>query len=72
MSLPEGAIDIAAAVRSGGLPAVDVCLAAIERFRTLDPALNAVLHLAENAIARAAELRPRAAGQHPLLGFPLR
>ena len=71
MSLPESAADIAAAVASRDVSAVDVCLAAIERIRTTDPALNAFLHIAEDAIARAAEIDRERPAHAPLLGVPV-
>jgi aspartyl-tRNA(Asn)/glutamyl-tRNA(Gln) amidotransferase subunit A len=71
VSLPQSASDIAAAVGSGAVSAVDICGAALERIRTIDPPLNAFLRVADTALVRAAELdRDRPAGA-PLVGVPV-
>jgi aspartyl-tRNA(Asn)/glutamyl-tRNA(Gln) amidotransferase subunit A len=71
VSTPDRAVDIAAAVASRDLSAVEVCLAAIDRIRTTDPALNGFLHIAENAIARAMDLDRDPPADAPLLGVPV-
>jgi aspartyl-tRNA(Asn)/glutamyl-tRNA(Gln) amidotransferase subunit A len=77
VSAPDRAVDITAAVRSGGISAVDVCSAAVERIRTLETEtavrsrLNAVLHVAENAIPRATHLDRDRPADAPLLGVPI-
>jgi aspartyl-tRNA(Asn)/glutamyl-tRNA(Gln) amidotransferase subunit A len=71
VSLPERATDIAAAVAAGTVSAVDVCDAALERIRTVDPPLNAFLRVADSARARAAELDRTRPAQAPLLGVPV-
>ncbi len=71
MSLPERAVDIAAAVAAGTVSAVEVCDAALERIRTLDPPLGAFLRVADSARARAAELDRTRPAHAPLLGVPV-
>jgi aspartyl-tRNA(Asn)/glutamyl-tRNA(Gln) amidotransferase subunit A len=71
VSGPTHAADIAAAVRARTISAVDVWQAAIERIRTLDPALNAFLHLSEYGLARAEQADRDPPANAPLLGVPI-
>jgi aspartyl-tRNA(Asn)/glutamyl-tRNA(Gln) amidotransferase subunit A len=71
MNVPETAAGIRDAVASRSISAADVCLDAIERFRTRDVVLNAFVCLAENAIARAWELDRDRPSDAPLLGVPV-
>jgi aspartyl-tRNA(Asn)/glutamyl-tRNA(Gln) amidotransferase subunit A len=71
VTLPEHATDIAAAISAGTVSAVDVCDAALERIRTLDPPLHAFLRIADTARARAADLDRTRPAKAPLLGVPV-
>ena len=72
MSLPERASEIAAAVATGRVSAVDVCRAALDRITALDAPLHAFLHVSgERALDRAAELDRTRPANAPLLGVPV-
>jgi aspartyl-tRNA(Asn)/glutamyl-tRNA(Gln) amidotransferase subunit A len=71
VSLPARAIDIAAAVRSGEVSAVDVCREALDRIRATDPPLHAFLHVADSALSRAAAIDRARPADAPLLGVPV-
>jgi aspartyl-tRNA(Asn)/glutamyl-tRNA(Gln) amidotransferase subunit A len=71
MRIPETASEIRDAVASRAISAVEVCVETIERFRRLDPKLNACVGLAENAIARAEQIDRDPPGHAPLLGVPI-
>ncbi|MDC0767309.1 amidase [Streptomyces sp. HD] len=73
-SAPLSAEEIAAAVRSRSLRAVDVVATTLERIRRTDPVLSAFIEVwDEEALARAAEVDARVeAGERlPLAGVPI-
>jgi aspartyl-tRNA(Asn)/glutamyl-tRNA(Gln) amidotransferase subunit A len=71
MSVPDSASGIRSAVADGTVRASEVCGDAIDRIRAHDPALNAFVHLAERAAARAADLDRERPKDAPLLGVPI-
>jgi Asp-tRNA(Asn)/Glu-tRNA(Gln) amidotransferase A subunit family amidase len=57
MSIPETAREIAAAIASRQLSAVEVCRATLDRISRLDSRIHAFLHVdEEGALARAAQI----------------
>ena len=74
MSIPETAREIAAAIASRQLSAVEVCRATLDRISRLDSRIHAFLHVdEEGALARAAQIDRggQAIADLPLAGVPI-
>jgi aspartyl-tRNA(Asn)/glutamyl-tRNA(Gln) amidotransferase subunit A len=74
MSIPETAREIATAVASRQISAVEVCRATLDRINRLDSRIHAFLHVdARGAVARAEQIDrgSRAIGDLPLAGVPI-